>query len=320
MPEDRSQAYRSLYFAGLCNFVKNPDGQFVDKLCKTDFMPGQDAISKAIFYYVEDSALRPIYGGLANDTAAFVLKLYETLLEIKRKENTKSLAWQFIKFYYAAFFSCQILMRLTGQWPARLTALDKYSELFEVYNGKKPEINKNLFICSYDGLEKFVCLPFDESGGRSHQTTWAILGNHLEYMIKNLLNSTPNTVFVETAGDLRKLTIDLGNSYDFLSNTRNDINYRMGHGIWYPQDKLAKREWEIYLKLLTIELNVANPPVYNPRSNSTAQKFLGCCKFLIDLTLWMMKDISTTRPTNKFLSSKSSVLVANIDARQQQRN
>jgi hypothetical protein len=203
-------------------------------------------------------------------------------------------------------------MRLTGQWPARLMALDKYSELFELYHSHKPNIEQNLFVCSYDGIEKFICTPFNQSTGKSHQITWAIFGQHLDCLTHKLVHSIPSGTFNETAGDIEKLRIDLGNLCDFLSNFRNDVNYRTGHGIWYPQGKVANREWEIYLKLLTVELNIANPPSYNTRNNSSPQKFLGCCKFLIDLTLWMMSDISETWPQNKFLRSKSNRLIAHL--------
>ena len=314
MTDTRVPAYRSLYFPGLLGFEGNPAGIFSERLSESEFRPYEPLYDGTLIYGVENAYLKDIFAGIAKETELFSSKLFETLIALQRTHNDKSLTWQFVKIYYAAFYAVQIIMRLTGFWPSRLSALDKYEQLLQIYDNKTIVINSGIFLCRYDEVDKFFCKPIEDEVGKSHRNTWKSFIYSISYSAERLKNISEYKSN-EVIGDLTKLILDLGKDGDFLNNIRNSINYKTNSGLWYPADRLARREWNIYLNLINVQLTVTSPPQFFPRANSDFQKYLASCRFIIDLALWMMSDISSIRPKNKFLHTKYNILIGYLNNR-----
>lgn len=303
-------AYRLIYNRPLLEFSGSPISSFREELRKSEYEPNQCPDNTLVYSYQEFS--KKIVAGLSLDAQRSSKMLWETLIAIEKNKQKKSIAWKMVKFYYAAFFASQIISRLTNNWPCQLSGLDDFNELLQIYHSKRLSITTKTktFLCRFDNPLQISCFPIEYADASSHGLTWKIFTLNLQKSISQLKSIKPQTSDIsETIGELSKLIIDLGdNTPTFLSTYRNDLNYRLGQGVWFPQSKNASKEWKIYFNLMEIDRNISTPPSYIQRPNSNNQKFLSCCAFIIHLSLWMMRDFSTSNLKNKSFNGLDSLI------------
>lgn len=313
---DIERLYRKQFFHPLFRFVARPSGTFFENLINSEFLPDDRSDGTKLVFEMNGNIYQAL-AGLANESSIWALALNETIIDIKNSTSHKSLAWQFVKFYYAAFYSAQILMRLYGRWPTRQRNLPRFIDLFETYHGKRLEIQFDTFICEFhDDRFHLTGSNFDQS--KSHRSSWLNFSAFLESISHKILKQDSGIDGAhELVGELTNLILDLGgqNSPFLLSDFRNELNYKMLHGIWYPQSREANRDWQVYLRILNLETNAASAPRYSRRTNSRAQTFLGCCAYIVKLACWSINEFTASQPQNKFLKPQLTKMKNSLESR-----
>jgi hypothetical protein len=173
--------------------------------------------------------------------------------------DARSCVWQFIKYYYAAFFAANGLMRLSGQACINLTALDCASinswALAHSVGGAREQdkLTPGLFQLSFDATNTpTFTLRLHSGKGGVHIQFWSGFSKFLQELRADIQRSPAPKVERDAAtADLDLLERELQRGgvthASWLSEIRNAVNYRFEHGAWFPynaqaSDKTALRD------------------------------------------------------------------------------
>lgn len=173
--------------------------------------------------------------------------------------DVRSCAWQFIKYYYAAFFAANGLMRLSGQACINLTALDCASinswALAHGVGGARDQdkLNPGLFQLDFDATSTpTFTLRLHSGKGGVHIQFWSGFSTFLGGLRADIQRSpAPKAERDAAIADLNLLESELQRGgvthASWLSEIRNAVNYRFEHGAWFPyaaqeSDKTALRD------------------------------------------------------------------------------
>jgi hypothetical protein len=158
----------------------------------------------------------------------------------------RSCAWQFIKYYYSAFFAANALMRLSGQASMNLTAADCAainSWAFAHAVGGRDEKNRLVAGLYQMQLNASKTPTFDLrlSGGKGgvHIQFWVGFASYLNVLRADVSKSPAPTAEKQAALDdiaLLESHLQQGGltQGSWLSEMRNAVNYRFEHGVWFP--------------------------------------------------------------------------------------
>ncbi|MEK6384099.1 MAG: hypothetical protein V4797_05845 [Paraburkholderia tropica] len=173
--------------------------------------------------------------------------------------DARSCAWQFIKYYYAAYFAANGLMRLSGQACINLTALDCASinswALAHGVGGSREQdkLAPGLFQLSFDATHTpTFALRLHSGKGGVHIQFWSGFLTFLQKLRSDIHRSPAPKVERDSAiADLDLLEGELQRGgvthASWLSEMRNAVNYRFEYGAWFPynaqaSDKTALRD------------------------------------------------------------------------------
>lgn len=181
---------------------------------------------------------------IASEVARFSCAAYESLLDAVPGAHTdRSLGWALVRYYYATFYAAHALLRISGQsvtMVAPQTAITLNS-IGGQYLGVSPGISSGLHLVRTDPScsTRVLITKIGSSGGGSHEEMWKLfLALVLELETQLILTqgqSQDALAAVQVLTDLRQQLCRRGkNNGAWLSSVRNDLNYRQGHGVWYP--------------------------------------------------------------------------------------
>lgn len=187
----------------------------------------------------------------------------ETLLSVNRNDSLpRSSAWLFIKLYYAAFYSAHSLLRLAGRSYTHLQvrSLDAISE--------KANTNGQLFsssmlsgyyavakVNSGSSTKTLILRKVAESSTGSHASLWIQFYGLLEVLHYNATRSSSLTqqekMRVTALVLSMKLALKRGNlkNPNWLTNFRNNVNYRFTNDLWFPH-QIRQPTIDTYYRLI----------------------------------------------------------------------
>jgi len=147
-----------------------------------------------------------------------------------------------VKLYYAAFYAGHALIRLCGegcsyfgrQHTTRLLSISDalgMSPLFKIEAG--------LYRCVVTNSgTALTCVRAHSSAGGAHQIFWMLFGNYLKKAAEGALRSNMTRADAQAAFvqfDQLLTILSRGAGYSWLSIVRNDLQYRLQHGVWHPE-------------------------------------------------------------------------------------
>ena len=183
---------------------------------------------------------------LASEVSRFSCAAYESLLDaIPANGQTRALGWPLVRHYYATFYCCHALLRITGvslTFVSGQIAAD-LNKISGQYLGMPPQFSGGLYLIRRDAANpRTLLLEKVSSGGGSHEDMWK---RFLSFLVgtentiiqsQGTLPAALDAVRISTA--LRAELCKRGqNDGAWPSSVRNAINYRQDFGVWYPYKK-----------------------------------------------------------------------------------
>jgi hypothetical protein len=244
---------------------------------------------------------------LASEISRFSCAAYESLLDAEPSVVlSKSLGWQCIRHYYAAFYIAHALLRITG---CSLTYISgstagTMSKVASQYLGVAPQISGGLYLLKRGDVDKnTVTLQQLSTSGGSHQDMWRTFLQLLltvENAIVGTLGQIPSAMkAVEVSGKLRQTLCRQGNNDGgWTSTVRNAINYRQDFGVWYPYTKKNTYYQQASNRLRRWRPTDPNGFDIEP-SGGELEGLADVCSVLSQLLITTLKDISARAPDSR---------------------
>ncbi len=181
------------------------------------------------------------------DSIKLSIAAFESAIETNQViHEARSCAWHYIKYYYAAYFAANALMRLRGMSCINLTAIDCVSiNSWALANGVGGTTDANrlvagLYIMQLDGaVTPTFALRLGGGKGGVHIQFWISFSAFLASLRDDLASSPAPKVERDAAAlDLTLLESELQrgglSQGSWLSEMRNAVNYRFEYGTWFP--------------------------------------------------------------------------------------
>ncbi|WP_139217670.1 hypothetical protein [Phyllobacterium sp. CL33Tsu] len=184
-------------------------------------------------------------GADINRTASAASETIKNIIEIDGL--TKSLAWPYVKLYYAALFYAHATLRLWGRSPSYFRTLElmRLRNMLDAYGIAPPfKIQTGQYLLSADMRGSAVNVAVDSGGSGSHESAWREFHRALSELLVEVKNGPYLAADRENVEKQIKAFAALisknGNNVSWPSQMRNDIHYRQAEGVWYPYQGKAK--------------------------------------------------------------------------------
>lgn len=263
--------------------------------------------SKAFIYYT--SEINKLNDALLFDLNRMAIGAFESIFTFKKtplEEYPKSTAWLLIKCYYAAFFSAHVIIRLFGKALIQLEQkqVSKLNSGFVYSQISLPpniSIKKGLSLFSFEKDSNEFNIQLLNNG--THEDTWNIFATLLKEMESNFLRNTsmPTTMKNDASTLITEYLDVLSNSnhkpnMNWLSQMRNDINYKHTFGSWFPHKETRKSRDQI-ISLIKDWDKCNSINLYT----DDLTKFVNGCLFTINLMKNLITILNQKSLTNYYL-------------------
>ena len=233
---------------------------------------------------------------LAFDAGRLASAAFESVSDVKKRgEAPKSTAWSFIKLYYAAFFSAHSILRILGSSCTQFTDAQARSvnRIASVYSVQAVSATTGFYLCRY--LQPSAELEGTRlaSARGVHETFWQVFNSEIGSLCQRLLLSGGSTTrsqqVVAKLSDLQGILCLERQSGTWLSQIRNEVNYRHGLGAWHPYRGFTNSNRRLY--------EAANrwkddPMGMSLRSGDRVAQYHAACSFLVALCRVFIEDLS----------------------------
>ncbi len=276
-----------------------------------DYQIYSDVHSKSFVLEVSNTA--NLVRAYAAELDRIAIASFETLALIESSGESRSISWQCIQRYYAAFFSAHSLLRVFGTGSNTLgrTQCNSILKVASAWGVAAPlSLPGGLYCFSYDtNRQQFSA---SHVTGGPHESFWKQFDAKLEEISNSILTSQVSfTVDLRTrqavALKLSQLRSNLSQpgapQGGWLTQVRNGINYDHKWATWWPYSGRPK----YYKRLegqgslwrddpLNIELDLFD--------DRDMLRFQASCNFLIAACREVLQDLADRCPTrNSFLKS-----------------
>lgn len=236
---------REYWLAGTLRSQFKGDGGIREWLATQDWAPQTGMTKRRIdgIVYTMDSFV----DACVRDSVMLAISAFESAAAVEAPNtNVRSCAWQFIKYYYSAYFAANALMRLSGHACVNLTAADcalinSWALVYGVGGGtENRKLSAGVFYLQIDSA-KTPTFTLRQAAGKG--------GVHIQFWIgflaflkslKTSIGQTPATKSEKNSAisDIDLLISELQRGGltqgSWLSEMRNAVNYRFEHGAWFP--------------------------------------------------------------------------------------
>ena len=185
---------------------------------------------------------------IAYDLARMSMAAFESIGNVQQHSSMpKSLGWAIIETYYSAFFAAHALLRtfgisLTQLETSHISIVQRIAVAYGVDNGET--LGKGFYICIFDPSTRKLTCTYEGKNGGSHEVMWKRFVNTLTVFSNDILSRKGLTTnqqnaaakLSELCGCLKFNGCNVGT---WLSNVRNQTNYKHEFGAWFPYNARA---------------------------------------------------------------------------------
>jgi hypothetical protein len=197
-----------------------------------------DADQSITLDFREPSAVVDAFAG---DCCRLSFAAFQTIapvsLEIVERDTV---AWSLVKIYYAAFYAGQALIRIFGESCSFFDRrhVTRLIELGEIYGLQWSfSIHSGLYRCVLSSDSTALKCTQTRGAAGIHDAFWTVFGTRIQKLAEATLTGTLATADAQSVyAQLDRLTeiMRRRTGYSWLSNVRNDLQYRQHYGVWFP--------------------------------------------------------------------------------------
>ncbi len=232
-----------MWCPGLAQLVGHPSGTIHDWLATATYAPVVTH-SVLVLSGINNQRFLEALGADINRTTSAASETLKNIIEVDGLP--KSLAWPYVKLYYAALFYAHALLRVWGRSPSYFRTLElmQLRNVLSTYAVTSPfKVQTAQYMLIADMNASAVNLQVD-SGSGSHESLWRELYralSDLQVLVENgPYLATDRQTVVSQLRSFQSLISKGGSNLSWPSQMRNDIQYRQAEGVWYPYQGKAK--------------------------------------------------------------------------------
>lgn len=249
---------------------------------------------------------------IAAEIARFSCAAYESLLDARTSlQDSRSLGWPLVRYYYASFYAAHSLLRIAGTTVTMISpqSASVLNRVGGQYLGLSPQISSGLHTLQVDQADpkKVQLIKIGSASGGSHEEMWKLflaLMLELENQIVLTVGGTKDAqATVQVLSELRNQLCRQGKANGaWPSTVRNNVNYRHEYGVWYPYKLRTKLSAELNTRMARWSPQDPNGFEIGKSPNDLAC-FIDICNVLAQLLTSALTDISrrATRAKSGFV-------------------
>lgn len=212
------------------------------------------------------------------------------------------LPWALISSYYASYYAANSICRLLGSGCSFLNAsrIGCINAVLDIYNlSERP--SKGLHHINSAGTPGMLRLaPLGSSSGGSHDSFWRVFEKRIVELEEEVLTSGVRQAEAQACflklSRLRSVTNYKGKPSNWLSEMRNDLQYRHEHSAWFPS-RMRKKSRE-RLAIIAAECK-RNPLDISLDRNNDLERYVSAAAFMVSLCRDMMLMVSDRSSARK---------------------
>lgn len=227
---------------------------------------------------------------LAADCCRLSSAAFQSVVSVQQEMlQADSVAWCMVKLYYSAFYAGHTLIRLLGETCSyfdrqHIVRLDTLSKAL----GRLPNfrLETGVYHCVLDANHVVLnCARARGVSGGAHEAFWGILGAKIasvsqEVLRGPLVRADAQAVFAKL--DALKAILGRKAGYSWLSEIRNDLQYKHRFGVWFPAQVNARERQMLSGCVGNWARDPMRIDLLSGRSDTLAD-FVSCCTFLVGL-------------------------------------
>lgn len=234
---------RLMWCPGLAQLNGHPQGTIHDWLLTATYAPAVAGKSLVLSGINKQRFLEAL-GADINRTTSAASETLKNIIEIQ--ELPKSLAWPYVKLYYAALFYAHAILRIWGRSPSYFRTLElmPLRSTLGAYSVTPPyKVQTGQYLLTADMSAPAVNM-LNDSGGGSHEAVWREFHRAMSDLQAAVAHGPYLTADKQNIDAQLQSLIALisksGRNLSWPSQMRNDIQYRQAEGLWYPYQGKAK--------------------------------------------------------------------------------
>ena len=250
---------------------------------------------------------------LAFEISRFAAGSFESLEALSRTcPQPKSTGWLLIGVYYSAFFAAHAILRIFGRFCSQLQPADVGVVSTSAFAlGTTPilqPISAGLYVAVYDW--NAGALRADRLS-ESHADTWKSFYDLITYLSTAVLTvtgvSTEKNMAAGTFDELKDGLSRAGGLLkgNWLSLTRNNVNYQFGLGAWFPYSAAAPDHADL---LRIIDNWLVDDVTFNLRTKkgSEAIRFCNLAACIVNFCRSLVLELDANRRNKRlFLDNRA---------------
>ncbi len=257
---------------------------------------------------------------IAYDLARMSMAAFESIGNVQQHLSMpKSLGWMIIETYYSAFFAAHALLRtfgisLTQLESSLISNVQKIAVLYGAGNGQT--LGRGFYICVFDPTTKKLTCTHEGKNGGSHEVMWKHFVNTMlafsnEILSRSGLTTNQQNAAAKLSELCNCLKMNGCNAGTWLSNVRNQANYKHEFGAWFPYKSRASYCDGIFSMKNDWMKKPEEIPIWNGTGRDL-QRFTSACNVILALLKSTALDMSERCSTGKSFHTNTTKAVLNF--------
>jgi hypothetical protein len=181
---------------------------------------------------------------IALDCCRFSSASFQSILKVPTDIIDKTTTpWSLVRLYYSAFYAGHALIRMFGETCSYLDKrhIRRINEMGELM-GRSPgfSVESGLYHCSVPSAATGIRIKRARGNvGGAHESFWDVFGTLIDRVAEEVLGgplaaADARAVFLKLETCRSTLKSNGCRAHNWLSDVRNNMQYRHGYGVWLP--------------------------------------------------------------------------------------
>jgi hypothetical protein len=213
-----------------------------------------------------------------------------------RRASKKSLAWDIVRCYYASYYAAHAIVRMCGDVIVHIDHENTRTlqRLAQISFPTSIRPSTGYYVVRYRSQQQE--LQFSRNTVQnlgSHHFLWRMFRERLQQILASpTATATGYQSAILSITNLVEVLSRDGNLVgQWLSNMRNDVNYKLSHGVWYPYEgSISNKHYESIMTQLSTEC-ISTTGITLTRRTDPLIDFAPAVRFIIGLMHELLLDM-----------------------------